>query len=750
MEAVSHAVCSYCGSPSGGAKFCCNGCETLSDKFSRELPNQLEHLDQANFKNLYHSKSDSFDYQLYVKGIHCSSCVHLIEKLPSYDTEVEVARVDFGQSKLYLKVGANFSLAKALHILKSMGYEAQFLKTSEDIKPTQANENKMALKKLAVAGACVGNIMLFVIPVYSGLDGIWKTAFNWISFILFLPILFYSGTSFYKGAWISLRNRTINIDLPITVALLSGFILSTINLARGNGIIYFDSTASFIFLILCSRYFLKQTQQKYLASPRLEEVIGSDRFIRIKDGKETFVTLNEITKNDELKLLAGQINPVDGFSESTEALIDISILNGEPMPRHFEKGMVLQAGCRILSSEVMVKVANDALHSSLTSTLKQLEEGFWRKSRFINLTDRCAQILILTVFTIAILFFVLYFNYDPQEAFNRSLALIVLACPCALALGSPLAIALAVRKAQQKGILVKNSDALEKVLDLKNIFFDKTGTLTEFDLKLVSTTPALISENIKSVLLGVEQKSYHPIAFALRKIWSRTLPLPIEKINEIPSRGVTGYFNSDYYEFGQIGDQTANPFLRLVLRKNNQTVCSLSFENPIRSEAKKSIHELKEKGLTSFILSGDSQERVDLIAGQCHIPSHQALGNLTSENKRDMIKQYENTCMIGDGTNDALSLKVADVGIAIKGSTSINLQAADICFTRGGLEPLLDLFELAKQAKKVLVRNLTFSLFYNFIGGGLALSGFVSPWLAAILMPISSVLIIFSTLWGLK
>lgn len=753
MQTLSRATCSYCGTSTQGETYCCPGCESLDQNLGahpKVAGAELSYLDQSNFKSLYHIPQGIFDYQLYVEGIHCSSCVHLIEKLPSYDAAIEIARVDYAQSKLFLKVKPEFSLARTVGQLMAMGYRAHYLKPSDETSRIQERENKIFLKKMAVAGACAGNIMLFVIPIYAGLEGPWKTIFEWLSFLLFLPVVLYSGTSFYRGAWSALRLRTVNIDLPITLALWSGFVLSTLNLIRGNGFIYFDSTASFIFLILGSRYFLKRTQQKYLSQPQFEDLLGKDRFRVVENGAEEFRTLQELKKGDVLQLEAGQISPVDGEVQSAGALVDVSVLNGEPMPRHFERGMELLAGSKVLSSRITLKVTEEPKDTHLMKMLRELQEGFWKKSRFVALTDRCAQVLIVTVFAIALGFFILYFNQDPQEAFNRSLALIVLACPCALALGSPLALSLAVKNCQARGILIRNSDALEKILKVENIFFDKTGTLTEADLKLVSSDPALLPDDMKSLLLGLEQRSYHPVAFALRKAWPNLNPLAVTDLRETFGVGVSGVSDASFYEFGPLAWSEEAAVLALSLKKDGHSVATLYFENPLRPEAPESLKKLALMKKNTFVLSGDSKERVDLVASQCGISLKRAFGHRTAEQKREILTEYSRTCMIGDGTNDALALRAADVGIAVKGSTSVNLQAADICFTRGGLEPLIELFDLAQKAKRVLVRNLTFSLIYNFIGGILALTGYVNPWLAAVLMPLSSVLILWSTLWGLR
>jgi Cu+-exporting ATPase len=224
----------------------------------------------------------------------------------------------------------------------------------------------------------------------------------------------------------------------------------------------------------------------------------------------------------------------------------------------------------------------------------------------------------------------------------------------------------------------------------------------------------------------------------------------VEGLQEISGKGLCGTIGSDFYEIGQGGTSLESNVISVSLKKNGFEVCQLIFENPIRPSAPQAISILAQKGISCFILSGDSQQRVLEVAKECGIPSSRAFGNLSPTMKSDHIRSMQNTCMIGDGTNDALALQEADVGIAVKGSTYINLQAADICFMRDGMESLNELFELAQKTRRLILRNLTFSLLYNLVGGSLAVAGFVSPLLAAILMPVSSVLIIVSTIGGLR
>lgn len=744
--------CAHCGQATDGSLYCCMACQALDGKFDRVgVSDEYIVLDSPNIRKMYQLQNSAYDFELYVEGLHCASCIHLLEKLPDFEESILEARVDFGKSRLYLKVDSSFSLARIATLLQSWGYRSQFVTSHQTDGDLIQKENRSLLRKLAITGACAGNIMLFIVPVYSGLEGDWKTAFNWFSFILFLPIVFYSGTSFYQGAWNSIRYQTINVDLPITVALLSSFFLSTINLIRGDGAIYFDSTASFIFLILSARYFLKRSQQKFLTSIKRKDFLNDSHFILLKDDREEFIGIDDIKKGNIIQIRHGQVCPVDGIIVSKSAMIDLAVLNGEPLPRCFEKGMNILAGSKILSFLVQIEATSDANSTYVMSLFQEIQNGMWKKNKFVNLTDKCAQWLIGIVFLVAIVFFILYFQTDFQEAFNRSLAVIVLACPCALAFGTPLALNLALKKTQERGILVKNSDSFEKILKVKNVFFDKTGTLTQLNLKVKQTEPEVLRSDIKSIILGLESKSYHPIAFALRDAWGNEHPtFSLFDIKENIGSGVNGFYGETYYSLVQDSQSLECINSIVSFYENNKKIANITFDAPLFCDSRQIVESLSQRGLNCFLISGDRSKAVHRIGNECGIANGNTYSGLSPSKKKEIVETYSNTCMIGDGSNDALAMQIADVGIAVQGSTYLNLQAADVYLTRAGLSPVLELFDIAKSTRKVLVRNISFSLFYNVVGAVLALLGYVDPWLAAILMPVSSVAIVLSTLWGLR
>ncbi|MGZ3769980.1 MAG: heavy metal translocating P-type ATPase [Bdellovibrio sp.] len=754
--AITETYCKYCGTPARGQQYCCSACEVLDSRVG-PLPmletslNPFAYLDKKEFREHYSQKTGDFDYVFFAEGLHCSSCVHLLEKLPQFYNEILEARVNFAQSTVSVKITAEASLAQVAHTIKELGYEPMILSSQDNILQKYTQENRSFLKRIAVAGFCAGNTMLFVIPVYAGLAGSLAFLFNWLSFLLFLPILFYSAVPFYRGAWNSLKYKVVNVDLPIVIAMLSGFFLSTLNLVRGSGSIYFDSTASFLFFILSARYLLKRVQQNYLSSSNVKSFFQSEKYLRINKDKEEPIHWSHAQVGDLLKIQREQTIPADCELISAQATLDMSLFNGESLPKVFSKGMLLFAGTKVLDQDILARVRYDFNESKLGKLLKQLDNGALLKSKFVALTDRLAQKLIIAVFSIAIFFFLLYLNVDFKQAFDRSLALIVLACPCALAFGSPLTFGLALKKATKKGLLLKDATSLERMLQVKNIFFDKTGTLTEGALSLSHTEPAVLSSRIQKVILSLEAPSYHPIAFALRKAWPHPEELlKVDEAQEILGRGVRGKIDGSWYEIRHLSESTHESEIAIEVFRDNESMARLYFSDVLRDDSAESVRQLQKMGMQCFVLSGDKKNRVMQTSIECRIPKENVFGELFPEDKKEILSRYEKTCMIGDGANDSLSLQSADVGIAVKGSVDLSLHSADVYFTRGGLKPLFELIHLAHDTRRVLIRNLGISLVYNTVGGSLALLGFINPMMAAILMPVSSIIIILSSLWGFR
>lgn len=754
-----------------GELYCCHACELLykvmhetdfKHKLDRQLQkiNKYKYLDQAGFENIFRFDSNERYFLIYVNGMECSSCIHLIEKLPEFYSEIVEARVHFSNSTVLLRLSNEGQLSHVLGLIEELGYKPKLLKPSESVIEQHKIENRKMLMRIGVAGAAAGNMMLYVIPIYSGLKGEMAQAFNWICFFLFLPILFYSATPFYRGAFNALKYKVISVDLPITLALWFGFAASTFNLITKQADVYFDSTASFIFFILLARYLLKKVQQIYLFQPQFDDLISNEKIERVNpsndQGQNQDQDQSEIIPSQEIKvgdvlLIRNQESvPADGVLLTEQCHLDLSLLTGESLPQRTFKGMNVFAGTKVFSESILIKVKKIGPDTQLGQLLTKLRSSTQTKTQFALLTDRLAQYLIFIVLAVAGLFLVFATKISFQEALNRSLALIVLACPCALAFGTPLAQGLALKKAKKMGIIIKNPSVFEKILKVKNLFFDKTGTLTEGHLYFTQSFPADLTLQEKEIILGLENISYHPIAQNLRFQWNEILPANIQKAKEMIGEGVEGYCQADFYQLKSSSVSNDRGLMQVEFLKNHQRIAYLFFADQVRPDSIETVKQLKKRFNQISILSGDRSSEVMNVAQLVQLPQKQTYIGYSAEQKEKLIRSYKNTCMIGDGSNDALALQAADVGIAVKGSTDLSLAHADVYLTESGLKSVLKLILLAEKTQRTIKANITISLIYNSLGGVLALNGVISPMMAAILMPISSLFLIASTLWGLK
>lgn len=743
------SLCQHCGNSfvafnPGSDLYCCQGCEQLAQL---QLPKTSgAFLDSKEFRNLY-APHDHFD--LYISGIHCASCVQILESLPEFVPGVLSSRLHFGESWLEIELAPQTPLSLVIRQIEKMGYKAHPLKSLNGLKNSRIQERRQDLIRLAVAAFCTTNLMLLSISIYAGLTGEMATWFLGLQTLLFLPILTFVAWPFYQGTWRSLGFGKVNIDLPITVALLLSTGLSFLSLWQHHDEVYFDSTASFLFLILISRFWQKSLQQKAESVSLFSELFtqpGVWKKVAALDWQ--YVPVENVEPGDLLRLSQGERLMVDGTLQSETALMDLSLLNGESMPRHFSKGMRVLAGCRAHQDQVFIKVEKVREQTELGLILNEVRRSQGQKADVLTRADRAAQVLILGVLGLAAVFFAIYQTVDPVEAFRRALALIVVACPCALALGAPLALAQGLRTALARGIFLKSGDVLDKASLIRGVAFDKTGTLTIGALSLQDLP--LLSDELKSLILGLESDSHHPIANSLRRLWRNIVPVNFDNWAEIAGVGVHGEFRGAKYELRQDTENFSQGGPNSALYRNNKKLLSLKFGDELHPGAQKLIEQLQNRKLSISILSGDHTQATAHVANALGLSKAQILAQMTPQEKGQWLKAHPGTVMIGDGSNDLLGMNNSLFSIAVKGSVFETLKNADVYIAKDNLLLVLDLLTIAEETQKIVRRNLIYALSYNLLAGALALVGLIGPLGAAVLMPVSSVLIVGNSFWGTK
>ena len=762
-----------------GDAFCCWGCETvykilkkgnfsLINSPSTSLP-EYDFLDTDSFLEDYSVSVDNkTGMRFFVEGIQCTACLWIIDQIPDWIPQVENAHLNMSQNTLFVSLKEPGYFGKVASVLSALGYKAYPIKSLDEAKYFQKKENHQQLMRLGVAAACSGNIMLFSFSLYSGLKGQMAGLFGYLNLAFFLPILFYCAQPFYRNLWRSLKAGRPSIDLPIVAAVIIGFALSLLNLIRGNDDFYFDSLSILIFLLLASRYLLSRTQQTFINSSYMQTFIDSQACQRwnSKSNEYDKIPARQLNVDDKVLIKEGERVPADGIVLNEWVNINPSILTGESLPQKLFKGSVVYAGTQVVAGYAKILVKHTAGNSRIGQILKKVEEQIYNKTPLISLTDKAAQYFSIFILAAGALFFSFYINVDPAEAVKRTLALIILACPCALAFATPLTQSLSLRKASKKGYLIKNAESLEKLNYVKNAFFDKTGTLTQGQFEFLKWKSPYLEESgtfspdqeTLNAIYSIEVYSQHPIARTLVKHLEgkRVKKLPVHSLAEIPGSGISGTIDDDNYKIvSALPDENDRDDTDIIsslisIYKNGKLIAYACLGDRLHSDAKQTIAQLNTMGIKTHILSGDKSVPVSSVAKKLQIANEQSSSNLIPEKKNEIIKSVPNSLMVGDGANDSLAMSSDTVSIAVQGSVESCLVAADIYVTRKGVSPVKDLILLSKNTFGVIKRNLVFSFVYNFAGGVAALLGYISPLTAAILMPVSSLIVLSSAALGTK
>lgn len=736
--------------------------ERNSDGQQPESPD-WDYIDSHSFREKFTAPKKPNTMRFYVEGVGCSKCLAKIENLKRSYSQVVEASMDMSKNILRLEVTPKGRFAPFISGLEKLGYKAHPISEGQDQSAMQARENRRMLRRIGIAAFCTGNIMLFAVSSYGGLTGAIEEYFNWLSMLLALPVMLYSAQPFYQNLWTALKASRPSIDMPIVLALLIGFGLSAMNTIRGTGDVYFDTLTTLVFLLLSARYFLKRIQQSYLSSSFFLPFLNQDK-VRVwsPDQDKYYLTpLETVKEGDFLLVKKGEKVPADGKVESQDTkspiYINNAFLTGESLPVQVKNNEAVFAGAELTSDELRLKVTATGEKTRLGSLFEKMEEEVLRRTPLLSLTDKLAQWFTFITVTTGGIFFIVYSAYDVTEATRRALALVILACPCALALATPLTQSLSLLKAARQGYVIKTAEVLEKLKGVSKVVFDKTGTLTEGQFKWLTWLVREPNDLEKSLLYALEESSQHPVAKALLSSvkLSQNDSLSIDQWQEVHGRGVSARYLGDHYEVRGLSevefDNNHTGSTQVGFYKNGDLQFAAALGDQLRSDSPRLIHKLQKLSVETHILSGDAESPVAKAAESVGIAANMAHSKMTPESKLEWIKSQRGTLiMVGDGANDAAALAASPISVAVQGSMEVSLHAADIYLSRPGVLPIFKLIRLGQDTMKVIYRNLSFSLLYNLIGGIAALMGYVNPLVAAILMPISSLCVLLSSLWGTK
>ncbi|MFL5784572.1 MAG: heavy metal translocating P-type ATPase [Bacteriovoracaceae bacterium] len=741
--------------------FCCQGCLTVyeilklkglssyydiknsSTPFKRRSPveistHDLKYLDDEKFlaDHAHHSPDGDLVMEFYLEGIHCLACLWLIEKLPEFVPGISSSKLDLDKSVVRVAVREG-KFSEVARELDRLGYRPHALKRDESSDQFRRAEERTYLKRLGVAGAAAGNIMIYSVSLYGGATEEMARIFNILTVILAIPVFTYSAWPFYKSAWTAIKNKTISIDVPISMALLMGATMGVWGLVQRFEENYFDSLTALVFLLLLSRYFLRKIQDKGLSANDLHYFYQNESILRkTADGFEE-IHHQYLQVGDIIKVRREEFIPADGIVLEGDSLINNSLLTGESMPDHVKIGHKVFSGTQNLGEELLMRVERANKDSRLGKILKNVEQGWALRSRTVDVTAVVARYFTLSVVLLSVLLFLIILPEGSSIALERAFTLLIVTCPCALAISVPLTFHRSLSLAAQHGIIVKSDEVFEKLSQLKSIYLDKTGTITAGRLEV---TELITDRDLSNIIYSLEKNSRHPVARALTEYVLRknVIAIEVENFREIPGNGVEGYIGGKFIEIGK-GE----------IKENGHVIGHFTVKDVIRPDSRRIISRLMKNGHDVHILSGDKSEVVKAMAIEAGIPSAQALPSISPEEKVSQVKNSK-VIMVGDGANDAMALSAAEVGIAVSGAMDIALRASDVYLTTPGLDGVEKLLTLSRETMKVVRRNLVLSLIYNSLSVIFVFTGVIGPLVAAIVMPVSSLTVLLSTLAGTK
>jgi Cu2+-exporting ATPase len=789
VPAAVDARCTHCGleaAPgdarvSGGALYCCAGCETAAAIIRESglggfyaLPERRPARVEPSGRSFAEFDHEAFqrahvralpdgllETSLYLEGVHCASCVWLVERVPvmvpgavraELDVTRGVARVAWDPTRTALSAVARG--------LDRLGYRPHAFR-GERADDARRTEERAMLTRIGVAGAIAGNVMTIALALYSGLfsgmEREFETYFRWLSFVLVTPALLWPGRVFFTSAWQAVRHGGLHMDVPIALALAVGYLQGAYNTWREAGPIYFDAVGTLIFLLLVGRYLQHRAQRTAADSAALLGALAPATARVVEGSSVREVPSEAVLPGMLLEVRAGDTLAADGVVEQGASALDLALLTGESRPVSVRTGERVFAGTVNLSAPLRVRVEEAGITSRLGRLLRDVEEGARERPPVVLLADRIAGYFIAAVLTLALVTVGLWWGTDHALALDHAVALLVVTCPCALAIATPLAFTVAVGRAAGRGILVKGAHALETLTGRGTLFLDKTGTLTAGRMVLERFDG---DDAVRPLVLALERHSRHPVASAFAAAWEGLEPPPARGVEELLGSGLFGVVGGHRVVVGRPewvrslahdGRFRADLDVRLtpvLIAVDGQVVARAGFGDPLRPEAASAVRALQRAGWDVRLLSGDAPAVVGAVAAELGIAPAQVEGGASPERKRAAVlaaRDSGTVVMVGDGVNDAAAIAAASVGIAVRGGAEAAMAAADVYLARGGVGALQELLDGARRTTNVIHLNMLIALGYNAVGVTMAMMGIIDPLFAAVLMPLGSVTVILGT-----
>lgn len=754
-------------------QFCCNGCKTVYEIFSQNdltgyydfekapgaTPNDIgskyDFLENESIiaKLLEFQDSKTAIVSLNIPHIHCSSCIWILENLNKLQSGIAVSQVNFPQKKVRITYNPEVvSLKKIVNVLSSIGYEPYI--SLENYETGNNTVDRSLTYKLGLAFFCFGNVMLLSFPEYFDVQEFWldtyKPFFRWLILVISLPSFFYSASGYYISAYKSIKSGLLNIDIPIALGIVVFFIRSTFDIVMNYGPGFFDSLTGLIFFMLLGKMFQTKTYS-FLSFERDFKSYFPIAVTRI-DGNllEENIPIYDITKGNRLLIRNQELIPVDGILISEEAEIDYSFVTGEAVPIAKKSGDKVFAGGKQIGKVIEMEV----LHSVSQSYLTQLwSNDVFQKNvaqKYKSITDTISRYFTPILLIIAFGGLAYWLFIDVSLAFNVFTAVLIVACPCALALTAPFTTGNVVRIMGKQHLYLKNALVIEQLAKVDTIVFDKTGTITTTKKSNITYEGQLMSKEYLQIIKCVLRASNHPLSRMLYDFLPEGERYSVNDFKEIPGNGIEAIIENNKIKIGSanfVGKQDikAEKQTSVYVEINDLYVGKYIFNNQYRTGLENLFSKLSTHKYEIKVLSGDNDGEKSAL--EYLLPRNtQLVFNQKPEQKLQFIKQLQqkgkNVMMVGDGLNDAGALAQSNIGISVSENVNVFSPACDAILDAAEFQKLDYFLKLSKKAIRTIKMSFALSILYNIVGLSFALSGNLLPIVAAIIMPLSTITIV--------
>lgn len=693
------------------------------------------------------AQSDLPETLFSVPGMRCAGCISKIERGLAATPGIESARVNLTAKRVTISHADNLTVPQLVDAIGKLGFEAQPIIDPATL--VSGEESKGLLKALAVAGFAAMNIMLLSVSVWSGAEGGTRDLFHWLSAMIALPTIAYSGQTFFRSAWAALRNGRTNMDVPISIGVILTGALSLFETIVHGPHAYFDGAVMLIFFLLCGRYLdsvMRDRAREGVATLLKHTAPGA--LVLSKDGRSVWTDAKDLERGMIMLVAAGERLAADGVIAKGESRFDLSLMTGESAPVLLGMAETVHAGTLNLDAPIEVRVTATGADTAIADIARMMEEAGQSKSRYVRIADRAARLYAPAVHTLAALSFAgwMIAGAGWHESLLIAVAVLIITCPCALGLAVPAAQIVAAGALMKKGVLVKDGSALERLAEVNLALFDKTGTLTLG--RPEPTNIDALGADDAGIALSFARASRHPLSQALRRALEakNANAAEIEDIRELPGFGVEGRWQGQPVSLGRPASAEATAALAVELTGAGVPVL-LTFEDALRPDAQRVVGDLQGLGINSAIISGD---RATAVAPVARTLSLTAQTGMLPEDKLDAIARHTGSgskvLMVGDGLNDGPALAAGHASMAPASASDAGQNAADAVFMGDSLLPVATAIRVARATQRIVRQNFILAIGYNAIAVPLAIAGLVTPLIAAAAMSGSSLIVVANAL----